>query len=180
VKKYKTIVIDPPWMLSPMSTKLVNRDVVCVSSEMPYRVMSDIDLLAFPIQDFADDECDIFLWTTKAKIHFSFHLLDNWGFHYSNFFVWNKRDGLNNNGVHHTLEFVLYGYKQKSNLTFTKPIEQYFEAKRLKHSQKPDVFYATLAKVTKEPRIDIFARKRHFGFDAYGDQIENTMEMPLA
>lgn len=93
--------------------------------------------------------------------------------------VWNKKDGLCSNGFHCTLEFVLHGYKGKNNVDFSKPLEVYFEAKRFKHSQKPNLFYTMLMERTQEPRIDIFARKRHFGFDAYGDQVEKDVEIPL-
>lgn len=41
------------------------------------------------------------------------------------------------------------------------------------HSQKPDEFYEILRRRTPAPRIDIFARRRHFGFDAHGNQVEN-------
>jgi N6-adenosine-specific RNA methylase IME4 len=112
-------------------------------------------------------------------LHTAFHLIQIWGFHYTNTIVWNKKDGLCYNGFHNTLEFVLHAYKGKTGLCFKSPLETYFEAKRIKHSQKPDKFYALLREVTKDPRIDIFARKRHFGFDAWGNQVEKDMEIPL-
>jgi N6-adenosine-specific RNA methylase IME4 len=54
-----------------------------------------------------------------------------------------------------------------------------FRVSRTTHSEKPSMFYEILRIRTKEPRIDIFARKRHFGFDAYGDQVETEMEVPI-
>ena len=42
------------------------------------------------------------------------------------------------------------------------------------HSRKPQIFYQMLCRSTPEPRIDVFARKRHYGFDAWGDQVENV------
>lgn len=57
--------------------------------------------------------------------------------------------------------------------------EAYFKAKRRKHSEKPDVFYANILKVTNAPRIDIFARKRHYGFDAWGNEVEKQQQIPL-
>jgi len=178
--KYKTIVIDPPWKLALFSPKTLKHDFGWLGQTLPYAIMTDEEIANFDVQQFADTECDLFLWTTKSKLHPALHILEKWGFKYTNFMAWNKRDGLNNNGFHNILEFVLYGYKGKSGLDYTNPIDTYFEAKRLKHSQKPDKFYSMIAKVTKEPRIDIFARKRHFGFDAYGDQVEKQMQVPLA
>jgi N6-adenosine-specific RNA methylase IME4 len=176
-------VIDPPWKLSLCNPKNCRHGgriaKPSIARELPYGTMTDEELEKFDIQQFADEECDLFLWTTKAKIHTAFHIMEKWGFHYANFFVWNKLDGLNNNGVHSILEFVLYGYKGRNGLDYKKPIEQYFAEKRKKHSQKPNLFYAMISKVTSAPRIDIFARRRHFGFDAYGDQVETQIQIPL-
>lgn len=175
--KYKTVVIDPPWQLAMCNPK--NCTHGSIAEKLPYEAMTDAEVINFPINDFADEECDLFLWTTKAKIHVAFHILETWGFKYANFFVWNKLDGLNNNGVHTTLEFVVYGYRGRNGLDFRKPIEAYFQEKRKKHSQKPNIFYSRIAKVTEAPRIDIFARRRHYGFDAWGNQVEKQVELPL-
>jgi len=147
--------------------------------DLPYKVMTNKEIENFEIDKFADTECDLFLWTTNGKLPIAFRVMDKWGFHYSNLMVWNKQDGLCHNGFHNVLEFVLYGYKGRNGLDYKNPLKPYFEAKRWKHSEKPSLFYAKLLKVTSAPRIDIFARKRHFGFDAYGDQVEKQIEVPL-
>ena len=173
--KYKTIVIDPPWDVN-----------ICVGKQckgspnaLPYKTMTDDQIYNFNIHKIADEECNLFLWTIKSKIHTSFHILTMWGFRYTNLIVWNKRSGINNNGFCNTLEYMLHGYMGKNNLDFTTPLPTYFMAKRRKHSQKPDLFYSMLRERTLEPRIDIFARKRHYGFDAWGDQVETHEQKPL-
>lgn len=176
MRKYKTVVIDPPWELNTMSPKFCKSPI---DADLPYNTLSDNALYNFPIYKYADKECDLFLWTTKAKLHLSFHLFVRWGLKFGNLLVWNKKNGICSNGFHNTLEYVLYGYKGKSGISFTKPLETYFEAKRTKHSEKPSLFYSMIRERTKEPRIDIFARKRHYGFDAYGDQVETKMDVPL-
>lgn len=175
--KYRTIVIDPPWTLNCCNPK--NYTHGGIPKDLPYETMSDLEIEQFDINQFADSECNLFLWTTKAKIHTAFHILEKWGFRYANFLVWNKLDGLNHNGVHTTLEFVLYAYKGRNGLDYKKPIEAYFEEKRKKHSQKPNSFYAAISNVTEAPRIDIFARKRHYGFDSWGNQVETQVEVPI-
>ena len=168
--KYRTVVIDPPWEIVLCNPEHCKGPI---TEKLPYEVMSDNALFNFNISQFAGDECDLFMWTTKAKLHTAFHLLKAWGFHYSNLMVWNKKDGLCTNGFHNTLEFVLHGYRGKNNVDFTKPLEVYFEAKRLKHSQKPDIFYNTLLKVTSPLRVDLFARRRHVGFEPWGNEVES-------
>ena len=39
------------------------------------------------------------------------------------------------------------------------------------------IFYDMLLRNTPEPRIDIFSRKKHFGFDSYGNQAENPVTL---
>jgi len=175
-RKYRTIVCDPPWQIKTMATKFCKSPI---SSELPYDTMSDEELLEFPINNFADEMCDLFLWTTKGKICFAFKLLEKWGFKYSNILVWNKRNGICSNGFHNTLEYVLYGYRGKCNVSFTNPLEVYFEAKRGKHSEKPSKFYTMLRDRTQKPRIDVFARKRHYGFDSWGNEVESQIQVPL-
>ena len=45
------------------------------------------------------------------------------------------------------------------------------------HSVKPMTFYNLLLRGTPEPRIDIFSRKKHIGFDSYGDQAEEPLTL---
>jgi N6-adenosine-specific RNA methylase IME4 len=178
--KYKTVVIDPPWKLTPKNLNTKNGGRLL--KKLPYKTMSDEEITNFNINDFADKECNLFLWCTNSKIPAAIKILEKWGFRYSTFMVWNKNDGICHNGFHYTLEFVIYGYrgyKCQNGIDYTKPLNPYFEAKRYKHSEKPSLFYAMLSKVTPAPRIDIFARKRHYGFDAYGDQVETQMQVPL-
>lgn len=177
--KYRTVVIDPPWKLATFNSKPFSHATSFGDGRLPYATMTDEELAKFDVDQFADEECNLFLWCTKAKIHTAFHLMEKWGFKYANFLVWNKLDGINHNGVHAILEFVLYGYRGRNGLDYSRPIEAYFEEKRKKHSQKPNKFYAMIAQVTAPPRVDLFARRRHYGFDAWGKQVETQMEVPI-
>lgn len=174
--KYKTIVIDPAWDLVLCTDKLPHSTL---TDSLPYKTMTDEQILNFDIEKFADDDCNLFLWTTKTKIHTAFHIIDQWGFKYDSTMVWNKGDGINYNGIHNIVEFIILAHRGKSLLNYRKPLDMCFYAKRLRHSEKPAKFYAMLRERTQEPRIDIFARKRHYGFDAYGDEVETKMDVPL-
>ncbi len=175
--KYKTIVIDPPWKIADCNPKISTQSKI--ERKLPYQTMTDKEITDFNVDQFADEQCDLFLWTVKSKVHLSFHILEKWGFHYANFLVWNKLHVFNHNGVSACCEFILYAYRGKNGLSYANPIPGYFEERIKKHSQKPDVFYTEIAKVTKEPRVDLFARRRHYGFDAWGNQVEKQIEIPL-
>lgn len=169
-KKYKTIVIDPPW---EVSTDIKHKSMHSPVRQLPYHTMTDEELLKFPIQSICEEDCNVFLWTINSKLQFSFELLEAWGFKFHTILIWDKKDGLNLNGFRRVAEYVYYGYKGKMEIKPKfKNIPTIFSEHRREHSRKPDIFYKLVREATPEPRIDIFARRRHYGFDAWGDQAE--------
>jgi len=177
--KYKTIVIDPPW---DIKVGKMNLSSYRLGKEyFPYASMTDSEIINFPINDFADDECDLFLWVTHSKLPFGLEILKTWGFKYHVLLTWDKKNGVGLNGFYRRTEHVLYGYRKRMGVDFKEGtfIPTLFRVSRTVHSEKPSMFYEILRLRTKEPRIDIFARKRHYGFDAYGDQVETQIQQPL-
>jgi N6-adenosine-specific RNA methylase IME4 len=47
-----------------------------------------------------------------------------------------------------------------------------FQADVRQHSRKPDVFYERVAAASPGPRLDMFARERHEGFDSWGNEAD--------
>ena len=87
--------------------------------------------------------------------------------------VWDKIEGINGNGFTRNSEFVLFCYKGKFDLNLkNKYIPTSFRERRKSHSQKPRIFYDNLLRITHGPRLDIFSRKKHIGFDSFGNQPE--------
>ena len=80
--KYKTIVIDPPWTVK---NNLKDLRYYRTGKTMPYPLMTDNEIKDFPINKFADNNCDLFLWTITSKIPLCFDILKTWGFRYMDF-----------------------------------------------------------------------------------------------
>ena len=170
MKKYQTIVIDPPWTVK---NGLKNLKFYRTGKPMPYPSMTNDEISSFPINNFADDRCDLFLWTITSKIPFCFEILKWWGFKYMDFFAWDKEIGVPVNGVYRSVEWVVYGYRGKMGINKRgKFINSMQREKRGKHSRKPNCFYEVLKNNTKEPRIDIFAREPREGFDVWGNEVQ--------
>lgn len=170
-KKYKTIVIDFPWHVkNNYDPKKIGFGV-----DIPYATMTDKEVMNFPIIDFADDDCDFFIWVTQTTLPMGLDYLKKHGFKYHALITWDKVRGPVMLGLNRKSEMCIYGYrghmglKQKGH-----PIDTVFRELRGKHSVKPQKFYQMIQRGTKEPRIDIFARKKHIGFDAWGNQVDNT------
>lgn len=165
-KKYKTIIIDPPWPVEPMILEKYQLSV-------PYKTMSLEEIKQLPINNLGADDSILFLWTTHTFLPDAFDVLKAWGFKYYVLITWDKVSGLTHQGIFRKTEFVLLGYKGK----LTKALEQkgkaiptLFREAKGRHSEKPQMFDNIILKTTEEPRIDIFARIRKHGFDSYGNE----------
>jgi len=171
--KYRTVVIDPPWKVC---CNLTNEKFYRTGRRLPYKTMTDEEIANFPINNFALDECDLFMWVTHTKLPVGLEILKKWRFKFHCLLTWDKLSGVCINGFYRRTEFVIYAYRGKLGINVGKGqyIPVLFKEKATIHSKKPDVFYELLRKRTQEPRIDIFARQKHFGFDAYGDEVEEN------
>jgi len=181
--KYKTVVIDPPWDLNEGTDIGLEGGPL---RELPYSHMTKEDILNFDIDQFAAEKCILFLWATAGKIkdgtpiiQLAFECLKNWGFTYRTMIYWKKRG----HGpaifipFMRSIEPVLFATRGISNVP---PYGQYsdvFEASIKKHSEKPARFYQLLRAWTPKPRIDIFARNAHEGFDGWGDEYVGEGEL---
>jgi len=45
-----------------------------------------------------------------------------------------------------------------------------FQAPITKHSEKPEVFYGLVREVSPKPRLEMFQRKNHEGFEGWGNE----------
>ena len=192
--KYKTIVIDPPWTIAAPSPRTVGfhrrrSDSIIVTQKINYNLMSDEQIKKFPIDNYADDNCDLFLWTIQSRLPICFDILKQWKFNYKRLIIWHKKYGYNNhlpisppavNGWEYNAEFILHATRGKSHFQKTAPLFHTVQSYKIRgHSIKPAEIYQKLREKTAEPRIDIFARRRHEGYDAWGDQVEDTMQTTM-
>jgi len=171
-KKYDLIVIDPPWPIKKITHKARPNQV-----EMDYKLMSLDEISELPIGKLSKDSCWIFLWSIQKFLFNSKGILEKWGFNHLATGVWEKTYGRSAGmplfGFRWNAEFILIGYKQKPELWPKRPlIPLVFQAKNIKHSQKPNEFYQMIENLGKD-RIDIFARKQRYGWDSIGYEINN-------
>ena len=176
--KYKTVVIDPPWpiALAPSMNRVLQGSQL--HATLDYEFMTEKDIIDFPINDFAAEESMLFLWATNGKLEsgrpclqFAFELLELWGFKYRLTLVWKKSHGYAIwqpfRGI---TEFVLFATRNMHNCAPYGKFSNVFEYPITKHSEKPAGFYQMLRSCTPKPRIDIFARNAHEGFDGFGNE----------
>ena len=133
---------------------------------------------ALPVSELAGERCHLFIWTTSKFIPLALDCLKAYGFDYKFMMVWHKQRGPQPVGWPcHNAEFVVYGHRGKTHIgrpgfLDTKQFRLCFQGSYAGHSVKPVEFYELLERITPAPRIDLFARRRHAGFDAWGNQVE--------
>ena len=192
--KYKTVVMDPPWRVGSEPAKPgkktaihgpigLDKRIGTHGKTMPYKMTSDAEIKKFLINDFAADNSLLFLWTIHGKLPFAIKTCEDWGFTYHAVITWDKHSGLGLNGIYRNTELAVFAYRGTELAVFAyrgkmfknhrNPFRLLVSEKARENSRKPDKFYRMLAKSTPEPRVDIFARYRHYGFDAWGDQVQD-------
>ena len=191
---YNVIYADPPWNQKagrPLSGgyktiegKQVFNPLSNKSSPLPYRTMSITEIANLPIHDIAADNAHLYLWTTNKYLMDAGNIIKNWGFKYSTTLVWCKKPiGLGLGGTYRiSTEFLLFA--TKGHLKATTSIKgTWFDVKRKYingypcHSKKPDFFRNMIESVSPGKRIELFAREHHQGWDVFGDQISNSIQL---
>ena len=136
-----------------------------------YPTMSEAELAEMKLP--AGKDCHLFLWTTCKHLFAAGRLLKSWQFKYICPFVWHKKGGFQPFGLpQYNCEFALYARRGSPKFVELSDFKLCFEAERRAHSRKPEFFYDMVKRVTRAPRIDMFAREKHDGFTSWGNESE--------
>ena len=186
--KYGTIVVDPPWrvMGGPLAGGVGEGfvfDGTPSTRPLPYPTMSADEIAALPVGELAADDASLYLWTINAYVTDAYDIARSWGFKPSTLCVWakNPMGGGLGGAFGITTEFFLYarrGQPQEQRVTGT-----WFNWKRHyvngkpAHSAKPDAFYDLAERVSPGPYVELFARRARLGWNYWGDQALENVEM---
>lgn len=192
--KYRLILTDPPWQYNDQGTRLspAYRGKQRKSGQR-YETMSLAEICALGdwVKWISDDNAILLLWSTNPiKETHPWPVIRTWGFRYSTSIPWIKarwdhklgRFVYNISGGHTVRscsEELLVCTRGKgaslvvdrgipgaiitpaSRIHSGKPIEQYVIAERM---------------ITRGPYIELFARTRRPGWDAWGDQLKGVIK----
>lgn len=168
-RKYRCIVIDPPWPVAKIERdERPNQGVA-----LDYPTMTLDEIAALPVAELAAaDGCHIYLWTTQKFLPDAFSLFNAWGVRYQCLMTWVKPTGMTPYSWMYNTEHVLFGRIGKLDLQ-RMGLKLSFEAQVTRHSEKPAVFYERVAQASPEPRLDMFARNTRDGFDVWGNEVND-------
>lgn len=170
-KKYQIIYADPPWNYNDQGCQgtMANH----------YKGMKLSDICNLPVAQISANDSILFLWTTYPMLKEALQVINQWEFNYKSIaFQWIKLNpksltpfyGLGRWTRGNTEPCLLATKgkpKRKSASVF-----QLIQEPRRKHSQKPDIVRDKIIELVGDlPRIELFAREKVIGWDAWGNEI---------
>ncbi len=171
--KYRTIVVDPPWKFHDELKHYLyraDREGRQRGAVANYTVMEMAEIEALPVGLWVEANAHLYLWTTNSFMEEAYRLAAAWGFKVKTILTWVKpRLGMGTYFRNNT-EHVLFAVKG-SLKTLRKDCRTAFEGAQGRHSEKPAAFYDIVESMSPGPRLDVFARKLRFNWDAWGLEV---------
>lgn len=176
--RYDIAYVNPPW-------HYYGSPVKDAAAAKHYPLMSLEDLAALDVRQVLNKRAVAFVWATCPRLQFAIKLIEAWGLHYRGVaYVWvkvNKRGGIiAGQGVPPTFtkpttELLLAATTMPTGRPF--PIHDLAQPQvvlqpRGRHSEKPPIFRELIERLCGDRRrIELFARTRVTGWDAWGAEL---------
>ncbi len=175
---YQIIYADPPWRYQDKGSN--------GAAEAQYQTMPLDDIKALPVESIATQDAVLFLWATYPLYPEALEVIAAWGFKYKTMaFQWVKLNR-NNWGAFFGLGRWTRGNTEPCLLaTRGKPhrvrsdVFQLLMSPIQGHSHKPPEIRERIVQLMGDlPRIELFARRKVDGWDAWGNEVKCDVEMP--
>jgi len=170
---YQLIYADPPWVYDDKAAAGQR------GAGFKYDLMTAEALAALPIAAIAAPDCVLAMWWVPPQPREALALIDAWGFKLKNMkgFTWVKEtaNGKRHFGMGHWTRansedclIATRGKPKRANAG----VSQLVVAKTREHSRKPDEVREGLVTLCGDvPRIELFARQQHPGWDCWGNEL---------
>lgn len=169
---YRLILADPPWLFRVRSEKGKGRN-----PERHYACLSVEEIAALPVRDIAARDAILLLWATWPHLETALAVGRAWGFTYKTAFVWDKE--INGTGYHFRgrTEPCLFLTRGAPGLPAVRDVPNLIRERRRRHSQKPEEQYRRIDRMWPhlDRRVELFARERRAGWDAWGLEVPALM-----
>ena len=178
-RRFATILADPPWRFTNRTGKMAPEH----RRLSRYGTMTSEDIAALPVTPLAAPTAHLYLWVPNALLAEGLHVMEAWGFKYKSNIVWHKlrKDGgSDGRGVgfyfRNVTEIILFGVRGKNARTLAPGRRQvnYIGTRKREHSRKPDEQYPIIEACSPGPYLELFARGKRSGWEAWGDQAKEA------
>ncbi len=176
-RHYKVIYADPPWSYKTYS-KPKEGTVPHRSKDEPYKSMTKEELLALQVEELADKDCVLHMWTISSHLDQALALGRAWGFTFKSLgIVWVKTQKGDPErpkmGMGHwfrqEVEVCLLFTRGKPSRVSAGVRQTILEPAR-EHSRKPDLGYDLVEALSEGPYLEMFSRSSRPLWTAMGDQ----------
>lgn len=180
--RYRTIVADPPWPYNRQSRGFPWRNGQPSGDASPmltYPTMTITEIADLPVDRFAEEDAHLYLWTTQRYLWKAREIAQAWNFKPSTVLVWCKPPtGFSlGDAFGKATEFALFCRRGK--LAAKSRINRdWWEWSRSGHSKKPEAFLDLVESVSPGPYLELFARRNRLGWDTWGNESLEMVEMP--
>ena len=162
--KYRTIVADPPWRYAAAATK--------ADAGKHYSTMSLGEIMALrdTVQQLAEPDAHLWLWTTNAFIEEGYDVVRAWGFRPLTLLTWCKPQPGVGYYLRNNTEHAILASRGTPLVPEEKAMASWYVWPRGEHSAKPEAFYDLVEQVSPTPYIELFSRRARLGWGTWGDQ----------
>lgn len=185
-RNYRVVVADPPWQYQKNPGAKGGGQGANGIAEREYSTMTNEEISTLPVASLVAPDAHLFLWMTNPGIYggrFSTvtprDIAESWGFQYKTTLTWVKtaqsgepiRSGM---GwfFRGCTEHIMYATRGAAGIAPARREPNVIMAPRGRHSQKPEEFMQMVERVVDGPYLELFARERRPGWDAWGLEIE--------
>jgi N6-adenosine-specific RNA methylase IME4 len=153
-----------------------------------YPVMPLEEIIKLPVAAMAASDCHLYLWTTNAFLAdgSAAQVARAWGFKPTTVLTWTKekkgsdgepsmKTGFHFRGATEHIVFCTRGRTAQKG----PPRPTSYFSPRAAHSEKPQMFFDLAVEKSSGPYLEMFARSARPGWDRWGNELPNTVELDL-
>lgn len=177
VPKFRTIVADPPWSKNQTSGSAHSYG----GAINHYPLMTLDRIKAMPVADLASENAHLYLWVTNSNIDEGLEVVRAWGFRYISVFHWIKPKLGVGNYLRNASETCIFAVRGKLPPKCRTQINWLISYPTV-HSEKPREFISVVERVSPEPYLEMFCRKRpasHENWYCWGNETEDGADVYL-
>ena len=168
---FSVVYADPPWRYDFCRSH--RREI-----ENHYPTMTRDEIAGLPVARLAAPDAVLVMWATWPKLDWALPVMEAWGFTFRTVaFVWVKTssNGLAwgmGNWTRSNTEMALLGTRGSPKRA-SASVHQVVMAPRGRHSAKPAEVRDRIVRLMGDvPRVELFARERVQGWEAWGNEVE--------
>lgn len=170
---YGVILADHPWRFLNRSAAGEAKNPVA-----HYDCMTLDEIKALPVQLLAADNCALVMWAVAPLLPEALAVMSAYGFTYKTAGAWAKQSSTGQKWAFGTgyifrsaAEFYIVGTRGEPRIR-SRSVRNLIPAPVREHSRKPDQMHSDIEKLFAGPYVELFARQRRPGWDAWGNQTD--------